>query len=132
MASSGADGPSTPSPPGAHVRGHLLRARFDYLRRGPGPGAIATVLAALPRAERAAVRGVEPWQWYPFATLILLDKAIATVLGREEVELFEEVGRHSGLQRTEWMGTEAPLVSVHAFLSRVAEDHRMFTSVGTL
>jgi hypothetical protein len=130
MASSGADGPSLPPPPGAHVRGHLLRTRFDFLRRGPGPGAIEAVLAALPRGERALLRGVEPWRWYPFAALILLDKAIATVLGREEVELFEEVGRLSGQQRTQWMGTEAPLVSVHAFLSRVAEDHRLFTSVG--
>jgi predicted hydrocarbon binding protein len=122
--------PAQPPPAGAHVRGHLVSARFDFLRRGPGPGTIETVLAALPAGDRALLRGLQPWQWYPFGTLILLDKAIATVLGRDESELFEEVGRESGRQRTEWMGAAAPLVSVHSVLSRVADDHRLFTSVG--
>jgi hypothetical protein len=130
MSSFAGDDSSAPPPPGAHVRGHLLRARFEYLRRGPGPGAIETVLAALPEEERALLRGVEPWRWYPFATLIRLDQAIATVLGRDESELFEELGRASARQRTEWMGREAPAAGVHAFLSRVAADHRLFHSFG--
>jgi hypothetical protein len=130
MSSSAGDDPEVPSPPGAHVRGHLLQARFDYLRRGPGPGTIEAVLAALPEEERTPLRSVRPWRWYPFSTLIHLDQALATVLGRDEAELFEELGRASARQRTEWMGPDAPAAGVHAFLSRVAADHRLFHSFG--
>jgi predicted hydrocarbon binding protein len=112
------------------VRGFLVQARFEFLRRGPGPGAIEAVLAALPPEERGLLRGVEAWRWYPFEALIQLDKAIATVLGRDEAELFEDLGRLSARMRTEWMGSAAPLVSVHGFLARVEEDHRLFNSFG--
>jgi hypothetical protein len=44
--------------------------------------------------------------------------------------IFEELGAASARHRTEWLGEHASLVSVHGFLTRVAEEHRRFHNFG--
>ena len=117
-------------PPGPHLRGQIFLARFDYLRRHHGAAMVETVLLALEEADRAALRGVEGEGWYPFGALVRLDRAIAQLTAPGDPAIYERLGRASAAHRTEWLGVDARLYSVHGFLSRVAEEHHRFHSFG--
>jgi hypothetical protein len=112
-----------------HISGLLFVARLEYLRRARGADCIARIFEAMPPEARERLRGVEADAWYPFSTLVCFNRAAARVLGGAP-DLFEELGAASSLLRHEWLGEHAPLVSVHAFLSRVAEEHRRFADFG--
>jgi hypothetical protein len=112
------------------VKGQLLIARFDYLRERHGMQALVSVLEALAAQDRDELRGLVREAWYPFGLLMRLDHALGHLLAGGDPAFFEELGLHSALHRTEWLGEHAPLVSVHAFLARVAEEHRRFHDFG--
>lgn len=112
------------------LKGQLLQSRFEYVRGQHGPRALQRVLQALPAAERERLRDLSREAWYPFRTLVLLDRAIADTLAPGDDGIFVELGRASARHRTEWLGEHAPLVSVHAFLSRAADEHRRFHTFG--
>ena len=116
--------------PPASLKGQLLQSRLEYVRDRHGPAAVRRVLEALPGAERGRLQGLTREAWYPFRTLVLLDRAIVDTVGGGDERLFFDLGRASARHRTEWLGEHAPLVSVHAFLSRMAEEHRRFHTFG--
>lgn len=108
----------------------MLIARFDYLSDVHGTQAAARVLDALEADDRSLLRSLVRESWYPFALLMRLDHTLARLLAGGDPAFFEELGRHSARHRTEWLGEHAALISVHAFLSRVAEQHRSFHDFG--
>lgn len=118
------------APDRPHVRGQILLARFEYVKEQFGPESVETVMSALPTEHAALLRGVDREQWYPFATLIALDQAIATTVHAGDALVFETLGLASARHRTEWLGEHARLVSVHTFLSRVADEHSSFHTFG--
>jgi uncharacterized protein (TIGR02265 family) len=117
-------------PPGAQVRGLLFLGRFEYLRREHGPATVEAVPQALDEADRTALRGVDRRAWYPFGTLLRLDRAIACLTAPGDDTVYERLGAASARQRTEWLGADTRLYSVHGFFSRVAEQHRRLHSFG--
>jgi hypothetical protein len=126
----GGGGAVTEPPAGAHVRGQILLARLEYLREFHGVEGLQRVLASLSPEDRARVSGVDRDGWFPFALLLRLDKAIAGVLAPADPAIYERLGVASSRHRTEWLGEHARLVNVHAFLSRVADEHRRFHTFG--
>lgn len=112
------------------IKGQLLIARFDYLSDVHGTQAAARVLEALSAEDIGLLRSLVREAWYPFALLMRLDRTLARLLAGGDPSFFEELGRHSARHRTEWLGEHAALVSVHAFLSRVADQHRSFHDFG--
>jgi hypothetical protein len=112
------------------LKAQLLLARLEYLGSLTGPEVKARVLRCLPEEERERLRQLSGEAWVPFRLLMSLDHAIRSVLAPGDDTLFVELGRASARQRTEWLGEHAPLVSVHGFLSRVAEEHRRFHTFG--
>jgi hypothetical protein len=116
--------------PGPHLHGQIVVARFEYLKREHGAGAIARVLEALPAEDRTALGGVDRTIWYPFGMLIRLDRAIAGVIGKDDSLIYERLGEASAQERTLWLGEHAALVNVHGFLARMAEEHRRFHNFG--
>jgi len=116
--------------PGPHLHGQIVVARFEYLKREHGTSAIARVLEALPAEDRSALGGVDRNTWYPFGTLIRLDRAIAAVVGKGDPLIYERLGEASAQARTLWLGEHAALVNVHGFLARMAEEHRRFHNFG--
>lgn len=116
--------------PPASLKGQLLQSRFEYVRHRHGPAAVQRVLDALPEAERGRLKGLTREAWYPFRTLLLLDRAIVDVVGAGDERVLFDLGRASARHRTEWLGEHAPLVNVHGFLSRMAEEHRRFHTFG--
>ena len=112
------------------LRGQLLLSRLEYVRAEHGPAAVERVLRALPEEERARLGGLTRDAWYPFRSLTQLDRAIVSTLGQGDDRLLVELGRASARHRTELLGEHATLVSAHAFLARLAEEHRRFHTYG--
>jgi hypothetical protein len=113
------------------IRGQIFLARLDFLRTSYGGPAIARALAALPGADREALKDVQRGAFYPFEALLRLDHVIAELFAPGDPAIFERLGRASARHRTEWLGEHRHLMSVHGFLARVAEGHRDFHSFGT-
>lgn len=119
-----------PPPEGPCVTGQMFVARIEYLRQNHGQNAISKVMAALPEEDRERLRGVEASGWYPFRMLVRFDRAVARVVAPTDPGIFERLGSASAQVRNEWLGEHASLVSPHAFLSRVAEEHRRYHTFG--
>jgi hypothetical protein len=112
------------------IRGHYLVSRVEYLRRRHAPDGIARVLARLAPSDCEYLQELAPVAWYPFALLDRLDRAIGEEFAPGDPSLYEELGSWSARQHTTWLGDDAAHVSVHAFLSRLAEGHRRYHSFG--
>lgn len=109
--------------PGPHLKGGFFLVRFDYVREYYGYEALAELMAALPERERVLLEALDKDNWYPFRSLNALDRLIAEMLAPNDPGLFERLGAMSARHRAELLGPHARLVNVHAFLSRLAEEH---------
>lgn len=112
------------------MKGQIFLARLEYLRESHGGEGLRRVLARLPDADRSRLTSVDREAWYPFGLLMRLDRAIAEVVSPSDPTIYERLGVASSRHRTEWLGEHARLISVHGFLSRVAEEHRRFHNFG--
>ena len=112
------------------LNGLIVVARFEYLRNNHGSDAVHRVLESLPPEERARLAGVERTASYPFSTLMVLDRTIAAVLTEVGEAVYERLGETVARLHSEWLGEHSALVSPHAFLSRLAEDHRRLHNFG--
>jgi hypothetical protein len=112
------------------LRGQMFLASLGWVRDRHGVEALQAVLADLAPADRALVAAVDRDGWYPFAALARLSECIARVVAAGDEAVFEELGAASARHRTEWLGRDAHLVSVHSFLRTAAEEHRRFHDFG--
>lgn len=125
---------SSPKPgyPGMHVKGGLLRARFLFVVLNHGPDAWTRVLATLPEDEHQSLKEIVLDDWYPLATLDLLDRAIAEQLadGDNEEEVFDRLGEFSATSSLS--GPYSSLINsdVHSFLSQSALIHHAYQDFG--
>ncbi|HEY3137089.1 MAG TPA: hypothetical protein VGL29_13760 [Blastocatellia bacterium] len=121
-----------PSYSGMNVKGGLLRARFLFVVLNHGTDAWASVLAALPEAERESLHEIILDNWYPLATLDLVDRAIAEQLGHDqnEEEVFDRLGEFSATSALS--GPYSSLINpdVHSFLSQSALIHHAYQDFG--
>lgn len=123
----------TPAPdPGGSLRvqGRLLASRIEFLRHRHGPEVLGRCLERLSTKDRDAFGELDTDRWYPFAMLVRFDRAITDTLGPDPGAVLEELGAWSARLHTTWLGRDAPLVSAHAFLARLAEDHRRLVDFG--
>ncbi len=119
---------TAPEPP--QLRGQLLLSRLEHLREAYGEDARDAVLAQLTEPEQQQLANLAREAWYPLRLLIALDHAASRVLAAGDPGIYERLGAASARHRTEWIGEHFALVSPHAFLSRVAEQHRQFHTFG--
>src|SRR5687767_8236039 len=80
---------------GGRVKGAMVRAHLQFVRDQLGEPALALTLKALPPAVATEVQGILASTWCAFESLIVLDRTIARVAGRDERELMHELGRYS-------------------------------------
>jgi hypothetical protein len=112
------------------VRGELFLARFSYVRDTYGPDAMQRLLGGLTESDRRELETVAERQWYSFALLNRLDRAIAERLAGSDTGVYERLGAASARDRTMALKDVAAFVSVHGFLARTAEEHRRFHTFG--
>ncbi len=112
----------TPRPdlPQPHLSGLIVKARSEYLSRVHGSEALRRVLQALPPEERARLLSVKREAFYPFATLVALDRTMASLLPEGE-SVYDRLGEYAARLRNDWLGEHTALVSPHAYLARLAE-----------
>ena len=109
--------------PCAHLKGRFFQVRLEYVREYYGYEALAELLAALPERERAQLESLHKDNWYPFRDLNALDRLISERLAPNDPGLYERLGAMSARHRADLLGPHARLVNVHAFLSRLVEEH---------
>jgi acetyl esterase/lipase len=116
--------------PTPHVRGPVLQSRFEWVRRRHGAESVGRVLDGLSARDRRVLEGVERDGWYPLSTFLHLEALLVRMYGHGEPALAEALGADSARTRLEWLRAEAALISVHALLTRTAEDFPIFFDFG--
>ncbi len=113
------------------VKGSVLKSRLAFVEQHAGKDGVERVLAALPAADRAALRSLVAIQWCPFELGRRLDDAIVSVIGNGRAAFFERLGAASA---------DANLTSVHKafltrsdpqeFLAKAAQIYRLYYDTG--
>lgn len=79
-----------------NVKGTLLKARLRYVEERGGGEASRRFIEALSAETRALIEGrILPNGWYPFSAFIEMCEVIDRQLGKGDLELCHELGRHS-------------------------------------
>jgi hypothetical protein len=122
-----------PSYSGMNVKGGLLRARFLFVVLNHGADTWARVLSNLPEEERESLKEIAVDNWYPLATLDLVDRAIAEQLGDgdKEDEVFDRLGEFSATSALSGPFSSLINPDVHSFLSQSALIHHGYQDFGT-
>lgn len=77
------------------VKGNIIKSRIAYVKERFGQPAWEQVLAALPEADRRRLGTVMNVGWYEFELGDRLDKAVVSVLGGGNTQVFREMGKAS-------------------------------------
>lgn len=115
---------------GGKVKGAMVRAHLQFVRDKFGEPALAATLKALPAPVAAEVQGLLSGSWCTFESLIVLDRTIARVVGRDERELMRELGRHSAQINLSTIYRAFHRDDIHEFFRNSAMLHRQFQDFG--
>lgn len=115
---------------GAFLHGQIVVSRFEYLKRHHGSASITAVLEELSAEDQGLLRGIDREAWYPFSTLMRLDRAIAAHVAAADEGIYLRLGQASSDVRSFWLGQHAALIHPHGFFARIAEEHRRFHNFG--
>jgi uncharacterized protein (TIGR02265 family) len=115
---------------GGRVKGVMVRAHLQFVRDRLGEPALELTMKALPAAVAAEVQGILASTWCAFESLVVLDRTIARVAGREEDELMHELGRHSAQINLSTVYRAFHRDDIHEFFRNSAMLHRQFQDFG--
>jgi hypothetical protein len=116
---------------GGHVKGAMVRAHLLFVRDRFGEPALARTLGSLPSAVGAEIHGVMASTWCSFESLIVLDRAIAREVGRDEGELTRELGRYSAQINLAGVYRAFRRDGIHEFFRNSAMLHKQFQDFGS-
>lgn len=114
---------------GGRIKGGMVRAHIDWIRKTHGEEGLRRVLALLPADTLHEVTTTLPTSWISFASLIALDKAISQTFGREAVR---ELGRFSAEQNLAGAYRIYKRDDIHEFFQRSAALHSQFQDFGSV
>lgn len=115
---------------GGRIKGAMVRAHLQFVRDRFGEDALAKTLKALPAAVAAEVQSVLASTWCAFESLVVLDRTIAKVVGRDERELMRELGRQSAQINLSTIYRAFHRDDLHDFFRNSATLHRQFQDFG--
>ena len=116
---------------GGRVKGAMVKAHLQFVRDRLGEDALARTHAALPPAVAAEVDGILVSTWCRFESLVVLDRTIASVAGRDANELMRELGRYSAQINLSTLYRAFDREDLHEFFRKSATLHRQFQDFGT-
>lgn len=116
---------------GGHVKGAMVRAHVQFVRDRMGEDGVNRTLNLLPPVIAEEIHGVLTSSWYPFESLVRLDRAIARVSGENEAHLMRELGRYSAQINLSTVYRAFRRDDIHDFFRRGATLHRQFQDFGT-
>ena len=118
----------------ARIKGSVLIARLNLLKKQGGPARVEEVLRRLGAEDRKVLEGVlMPIGWYPLELNLRLDAAIAEALPpRDRARAFVEMGRSSAEDNLN--GPHHVFIrkgDPHFLLSHAPEIYRLYYAVGS-
>ena len=115
---------------GGRVKGAMVRAHLQFVRDRYGEAVVERVLTALPPEISREMHDMLSSNWCPFEHLVLLDRAIARVVGKDERALMKELGHHSAEINLSTVYRAFRREDIHDFFRRSAALHRQFQDFG--
>jgi predicted hydrocarbon binding protein len=115
---------------GGRVKGAMVRAHLQFVRDQLGEPVLALTLKALPPEVAAELQGILATTWCTFESLIVLDRTIARVAGRDEHDLVRELGRYSAQINLSTIYRAFHRDDIHDFFRNSAMLHRKFQDFG--
>ena len=115
---------------GGRVKGAMVRAHLQFVKERLGEPMLARTLSALPPPVAAEVQGILASTWCTFESLVVLDRTIARVAGRDERDLMRELGRHSAHINLSTIYRAFHRDDIHDFFRHSAALHRQFQDFG--
>ena len=116
---------------GGRVKGAMVRAHLQYVREELGDPALAQTIGALPPVVAAEVQGILASTWCSFESLIVLDRTIARIAGRDEREMTRELGKYSARVNLSTIYRAFHRDDIHEFFRHSAALHRQFQDFGS-
>jgi len=107
---------------GGRVKGSLLSAHLDYARDYGSRREFIDFFEEIPDALRRQVGALVPGVWYPFSSLIALDRLIIDRFGGGDVHFAEELGTYTAQRSYAAMSRFAG--GPHEFFARAPILHR--------
>ena len=115
---------------GGRVKGAIGRAHLQFVKDRLGESALALTLKSLPSTVAHEIQGTLASTWCTFESLVVLDRSIARVAGREERELMRELGRYSAQINLSTIYRAFHRDDIHEFFRNSATLHRQFQDFG--
>lgn len=114
---------------GGRVKGGMVRAHLDWLKKTHGDDAGARLVKALPPQASAEIASTLPSSWCSFDTLVALDRAIAKQYGNN---VLKDLGRFSARINLDTTYRLYKRENIHEFFRRSASLHAQFQDFGTV
>lgn len=113
---------------GGHIKGGMLRAHLDWVRRTHGDPAAAQLVRSLPADVAQEIHSVLPSTWCSFGSLVALDRAIAQQYGHN---VLKDLGRFSARINLDTTYRLYKRTDIHEFFKKSAALHSQFQDFGT-
>lgn len=115
---------------GGQVKGVMLRGHVGWVRDEHGEPGVRALLEDIPEQMRRNAESPLASMWYPFETLIEVDRAIANRWGEGKPEFVRVLGRHSARMGLSTTYKIFKRESLHEFFERSAPLHSQFQNFG--
>lgn len=117
---------------GGRVKGSMIRAHVEWVREHASREEAIELFEALSPEVRQQVATVLTGSWYEFSTLIAFDRAILSLLGRNDLRFLEQLGSFSARTNLSGVYRSFQREEVHEFFRRSAMLHRQFQDFGSV
>ena len=116
---------------GGRVKGGMMAAHVGWATGGRAPRDVAAFWSALPFALQRSLGGkVDVDEWYEFADLIAVDRAIVNTYGGGGIGILRDIGAYSARLNLAGMCKSFGRDAIHQFLENGARLHRQFQDFG--
>jgi len=113
------------------VKGAVIRAHIEWVRDYNSRADVIALFEEMPRALRQQISTLAPGPWYPFATLIAVDRMIVERFGGGRLQFAGELGAYFA-RRT--LAETRPFLlqgALHDFFGRAALLYREWYDFGS-
>jgi hypothetical protein len=114
---------------GGRVKGGMVRAHIDWLRRTYSEDVATKLLRSLPQNVATEIATTLPSSWCSFEAVVTLDRAIAVQYGRN---VLKDLGRFSAKINLDTTYRLHKREDIHEFFRRSSALHAQFQDFGTV
>src|SRR5262249_26358505 len=110
----------------------IIRAHLEWVRDYRSRAEVIDLFEAMPSELRAQVSTLVPASWYPFATMVEVDRLIVDRFGNGESEFARELGAYLAMRTLSDIRRFISGNDLHDFFRKLALLHREWYDFGSL